>query len=209
MRQAPPIDAERMASRWRADMDELEIRSYADGLGVNPHALAALGACYAPLYSAWAFPMRGSNGRAIGIRLRANDGRKWAVAGSRSGIFFDDTDQTWIKETVLICEGPTDTCAAITLGFPAIGKPCCNSGNDYVIGVLRKMRPARVVIVSDVDSMQKDGIGFKEALKLQTKMPFRSAVWAPQAKDLREFLKFGGTRQLIESEIGKMLWRNG
>jgi hypothetical protein len=202
----PPIDAERIASRWQVDTSDMNLYAYASLLRVDANALLSLGAGWADAYTAWSFPMRNAAGKAIGIRLRANDGRKWSVTGSRSGIFFDNQASDWRGQTALVCEGPTDTAAGITMGFPAIGKPCCNAGNDYVIELLNRLKPSRVLLVSDVDSMLSDGIGFKEALKLKSKIGKRCNVWAPQAKDLREFLKFGGTKQLIESEISKMLW---
>jgi hypothetical protein len=49
----------------------------------------------------------------IGIRLRNDLGRKWAVTGSRQGLFLPGPHP---GQTVLIVEGPTDAAAAVDLG---------------------------------------------------------------------------------------------
>jgi len=36
--------------------------------------------------------MREASGKMIGIRLRGQDGRKWAITGSRQGLFMSTTN---------------------------------------------------------------------------------------------------------------------
>jgi len=180
------------------------IEHFAERIGVLPHSLMDLGATWSPLHNAWAFPMRDAVGNMIGIRLRNYEGKKWAVSGSRSGLLYNVCHHG--DATAYICEGPTDTAAAITLGLFAIGKPSCNACNDMVLDLLRRLKPKRTVIVSDVDSVSVDGIGFKEAKKLQSKIK-HSAIWIPQAKDIREFVNNGGTRQMIENDMKELIWK--
>jgi hypothetical protein len=38
-------------------------------------------------------------------------------------------------------------------------------------------------------------------------MPVRSVIWIPPTKDLREYLKQGGTRAMIESAVRDTVWQ--
>ena len=195
-----------MIERW--SKDESLIYKHAIALGVSVQSLIDLSASYSFEYNAWAFPMRDGNNEIIGIRLRNNKGKKWAVTGSRSGIFIP---QIKGERTAYLVEGPTDTAAMLTLGLYAIGRPSCNAGGEMVKEHLKKSKIFKVVIVADNDSI-KNGkrAGIEGAKKLQKDIGLSSVIWMPPSpiKDVREFVRKGGTRQLIESDINSKTWEN-
>ena len=76
---------------------------------------------------------------------------------------------------------------------------------------LKKSKIFKVVIVADNDSI-KNGkrAGIEGAKKLQKDIGLSSVIWMPPSpiKDVREFVRKGGTRQLIESDINSKTWEN-
>jgi phage/plasmid primase-like uncharacterized protein len=170
----------------------------AGALGVSAAALASLNAVYAPPHQAWAFPMKDGYGNAVGVRLRANDGRKWAVRGSRQGIFLPETEP---QRRVYVCEGPTDTAAALTIGLFAVGRPSCNCGGAEIRTACQRLGIREAVIVAD-----NDRPGLQGAARVAGELGVKACIFVPPAKDIREFVQLGGTRQLIESELKNTVW---
>src|SRR5512137_2479675 len=82
----PTINATRLMREWTAATTATALAEFAAALGVSAPALVAVGAAWAAPHSAWAFPMCDGYGNVVGIRLR-NDRGKFAVRGSRQGIF--------------------------------------------------------------------------------------------------------------------------
>lgn len=184
--------------QWARETPHLALLGLAQALGVSPEALASLRAVYAKPHRAWAFPMCDAAGKVIGIRLRAEDGRKWAVRGSRQGIFLPEVEP---HPPVFICEGPTDTAAALTLGVFAIGRPSCNCGADEIRAACKRFGIFRAVIVADHDAPGQHG-----AARLARELRMKWLIWTPPAKDLRRWLMAGGSRQLMESNLQDILW---
>jgi hypothetical protein len=120
-------------------------------------------------------------GNMVGIRLRAQSGKKFSVTGSHQGLFIpkDGWDQM-----LMLTEGPTDCAAAIDLGYWAIGRPSCSGGANEVITFVKQRKVRRAVIVSDNDSPGVLG----------------------SAKDVRAFVGLGGTKGLMDSMIGAAIW---
>lgn len=184
-------------------------------LGVAVAALVSLQAAWMPDRKAWGFPMRNGQNEIIGIRLRNLLGQKWAVAGSRSGLFVPQyiAPDKISGQIVYVCEGPTDTAAALTLGLFTIGKPSCSAGDEFVSETIKRLGLRQAVIVGDNDAErevngQRIDPGLTGALKLQKHLrqkSIKSAIWTPGAKDIREFLQGGGTRALIESQ--PLIWK--
>lgn len=195
----PTIDAARLISEWQADTKEWQLIDVAGHLAVSETSLSALGACWAARHHAWAFPMANGQGEIIGIRLRNDDGEKWAVKGSRAGIFLPSVDP---QKTAYVCEGPTDTAAALTLGFYAIGRPSCNSGGLDLKTACNRLGVRQVVIVADNDDPGQQG-----ANRIAGELGLRTCIFTPPAKDLREFVRLGGTRLLIEQQVNNTVWR--
>ena len=196
--QLTTINATKLHRGWLAATTPTQLAEFASALGLSVAALEAANAAWAAPYASWAFPMCDGHGNTLGIRLRANDGRKWAVRGSRQGIFIAKVPpQPWL----FVCEGPTDTADAVELGLFAVGRPnCCCGGADIKI-FARRHQCHRVVIISDND---KPGLDGARKVGLEIKLPF--AVYVPPAKDLREFVRLGGTRAMIENTLHSTLW---
>ncbi len=203
------IDAKGILLKYKSKRSRTEL---AHELGVSCESLDALQVEWSELSSAWAFPMFDGAGQMIGIRLRNAQGQKWAVTGSRQGIFLPSNLVTNGNhpKIAFLPEGPTDTAALLTLGFCAIGRPTCNSGNDLIAQTLKRLGIYRVVVVSDNDSIKVTGQrpGIEGAMKLKKELKLSSVIWMPPApiKDVREYLNKGGTKQMIESDIRCKVW---
>jgi hypothetical protein len=193
----PQINATAMHREWLAGTAPESLAAFAAALGLSVPALAAVGAAWAPPYAAWAFPMCDGYGNVIGIRLR-NERGKFAVRGSRQGIFLAEVPA---QKTLLVCEGPTDTAAALDLGFFAVGRPNCCCGGLEVRTYARRHECARAVMVSDND---KPGLDGARKVGAELRMPY--AIYVPPAKDLREFCRLGGSRNMIENTLKGTVW---
>lgn len=184
---------------WLAATDARDLARLAAQLGVASAALRALGAAWAPPHRAWAFPMRNAAGAIVGVRLRAEDGRKWAVRGGHEGLFVPDGSP---EKTVALCEGPTDTAAALTLGLDAIGRPSCTGAVPQTVALLRARRTSRVVLVADRDRPGREG-----AARLARELPVPYAIVVPPAKDLRAWVAQGAGRPAFDTLVRHAHWR--
>lgn len=136
------------------------LRDCAMQLGANLNIPAWIGALkslrigYSYRHWAFTFPMRDDAGAVIGIRVRSEDGRKWAVTGSHNGIFIPSSlDKT---KTLYIVEGPTDTAAMTSIGLNAIGRSSCRGDVDIIKRFVRRLN-TEVIIVADNDGPGRDG----------------------------------------------------
>ena len=140
--------------------------------------------------------MRDVTRRIIGVRRRFPNGRKCCVNGSQTGLFVP----TGVPDTgqLLICEGPTDTAALLTLGFPAIGRPSCTGGMTYLVHLARGRN---VVIVADADVPGQRG-AIRLATSLRPHCPSVRIIVPPcGVKDARAWVQAGATRGDIEWTI--------
>ncbi len=197
----PTINATKIYRAWDAHTTQMQLEDLGGRLGLSIVPLGAVGAAWSPPHAAWAFPMYDGYGEIVGIRLRANDGRKWAVRGSKQGIFIANVSP---QPTLFVCEGPTDTAAAVELGLFAVGRPNCCCGGAEIKVFARRHDCRRVVIISDND---KPGLDGARKVGGELKLPF--AVYVPPAKDVREFVRLGGTRAMIENTLKGLIWQNG
>lgn len=209
-KQTPQIDAECLLSDWRKDTDAESVSMLAESLGVTSGSLFVLGVAWSAPFKAWAFPMKNARGNAIGIRLRSDDGRKWAVTGSRNGLFIPEIAA---QSTCYIAEGPTDTAALLSLGLYAVGRPMCVGCESEIASAMKMLGVCRVIIISDNDSKRKpDGSFWNPGLdgseKLTKSIGLPSCVFVPPAKDIREFVKNGGTREIIKCITDTLLWNS-
>jgi hypothetical protein len=141
-----------------------------------------------------------------------NERGKFAVRGSKQGIFTsaecgtrstEHGAQGTARPTLFVCEGPTDTAAAVELGLFAVGRPNCCCGGAEIKVFARRHDCRRVVIISDND---KPGLDGARKVGGELKLPF--AVYVPPAKDVREFVRLGGTRVMIENTLKNTVWTN-
>lgn len=192
----PMVDFTAMARRCFERLGPVGRCDLADELGVLPESLDRLCVGWSDVHQAYSFPMCDSGRNIRGIRLRSKNGRKWAVRGSRQGLFIPKGISSW-PDLLLICEGPTDTAAMIDLGFDAIGRPSCSGGVGLVMGVIvpeHQAVPREVAIVAD-----DDGPGWRGAWRLAGQavsyVPLVRVISPPEGvKDAREWKRQGATR---------------
>jgi len=212
----PPPDWPALLRRFGRDTAAAEVERLAAVLGVSPGSLSCLGIVWYSPRHAWGFPMRDAAQQVIGIRLRTKSGFKFAVNGSRNGIF-------WPEELsgagpLLICEGPTDTAALLDLGYDAIGRPSCAGAVDAVVEVVQRLHRRDVVVVADADEPQRqpDGSvrwpgldGANRLARALTEAGHRPKVIQPtQGKDARAWVQAGATRAVVDAVIASALyWR--
>ena len=191
--------------RWSAARQD-DIKSFADKLGVESISLHVLGIGRDEEKKAWSFPMLDEDLKTIGIRLRTDEGAKFAVKGSKSGVFaIPNSMESRLGEPVLISEGPTDTAALISIGFTCtIGRPSCSGGTDIL---LKLLQGHDVVIVSDSDGPGRNG---SELLaKKLGRVAKRVRIIEPPAKDIREWVKDGATKESVDFLINNARDCNG
>ena len=201
----PPPDWVALLRRLRRDTRAADVERLAAGLGVSPGSLLRLGVAWAAPHRAWAFPMCNGRHETVGVRLRADDGRKWAVAGSRNGLFFPVGLQG--TGSLLVCEGPTDTAAMLNLGYDAIGRPSCTGAVEMVIQAVRTLRRRDVVVVADADGPGIDGAD--RMARALTEAGRRPRVIRPlRGKDARAWVQAGATRAVVDTAVQNALyWR--
>lgn len=195
----PELDAQGLLSFWRKELKGTQLVGMAGKLGVDPISLYLLGIAWADVHQAWAFPMKDDAGKTIGIRLRNDEGKKWAVRGSRQGLFIPE--KLTPQSQLFIVEGPTDCAAALTLGFYAVGRPSCLGCEEFCNQFIKRNKIRNVVIVAD-----NDGPGMRGAERLQQSLKVTSCLWIPPTKDLREYIQQGGDGLTIQSAIRNLIW---
>jgi len=193
---------------WHKNTKPVDLLDLSDDLGVDSSAILQLHAAWAPPHKAWAWPMRDGTGKVCGIRLRAQNGKKWSVPGSRSGIFLPYCEP---RNTVWICEGGTDAAALMSLNLLPIGRPSCSGGVLEIVQTIRRLKIERAVIIADNDQDKEIGgkkynPGYDGARRLAEALPIPHCIISLPCKDAREFLKMGGTRQVLESIVNTRVW---
>ena len=191
------IDA--LADRYAAAVDGHELDRLAGNLCLSVASLRRLSVGWAADHRAWAFPMRRADLTVCGVRLRSASGRKWAVTGSRDGLFIPVA--VTYADPLVVTEGPTDCAALLDLEFEAVGRPSCSGGVRHVVGLVRGRKPPAVVIVADCD-----GPGQRGAASLaQVLLPYVASVRLIHppvgVKDARAWKKAGATHEDVIAAI--------
>lgn len=114
--------------------------------------------------NAWRVPMYDAAEHVIGVRLRAVAGGKFAMTGSRNGIFIP-TCRPDALDLLLVSEGESDAAALLDLDFYVIGKPGADNADPIVMSYAAKHRPVRLVVVAD-----NDDIGRSRAMRLAMRL---------------------------------------
>jgi len=194
-----------LASKMMAACDDDRALGFSQNLGVSRAALRMLRVGWSANSDAFSFPMYRAGQRVIGIRLRSVTGKKWAIKGSKQGLFMPIS---WPapKKGILICEGPTDTAAMLTLGFNAIGRPSA-MGNHALVE--EAVAGNSVCVISDSDE-----VGLSSAQKLADHLIRSGAckkvgILVPPTKDAREWVKSGATKQQVSNAIGLAMVSSG
>ena len=205
----PKIDAIGIMQKWKRETLHDWVDDMAAEIGVHPDSANHMGVAWASQYQAWAWPMSDGNGRYCGIRLRSETGRKWAVTGSRQGVFLPHAP---CANRVFLPEGPTDTCALLSLGVFAIGRPSCSGGLVELKNNIVRLHIREAVIIADNDEDKigptglKFNPGYDGARQLQAFLPVPSCIIAMPTKDARSFLSAGGDCDMLNSIASSAVW---
>ena len=181
-----------------------QMRQMSEGLGLSGISLNRMGIRWSFEHHAAAFPMRDSVGIIIGARLRADNGRKFAVTGSRAGLFIPDGEVPDLLTELWICEGPTDCAAVLDLGIYAVGRPSCSGGTALLIPIAARRD---VVILADADEPKmlpggKEWRPGKQGAENLADALLANAgavkiVYPLSGKDVRDWLKRGLTGDVL------------
>lgn len=188
-----------------------------------------LAACYVDrllvgrsgFHNAWAFPMLDGEGKTVGIRLREyGSSRKWSVAGSKDGLFYDpglmprEAYENGLKgREIVVVEGATDTIAGYALGLPCVGRSSCGTGLEPLKELCKRLAVSRVTIVTDNDKykVRPSGMPYRPGIEGATKLAqglgrmFRMVT--PPKKDLREWFYSGLSAKTFWMVAGLQPWR--
>jgi 5S rRNA maturation endonuclease (ribonuclease M5) len=194
-----------LASKMMQACDDERLGVFSDQLGVSRASLRMLRAGWSANSDAFSFPMYRAGQRVIGIRLRSVHGKKWAIKGSRQGLFMPSQ---WPSQRrgIIVCEGPTDTAAMLTLGFNAIGRPSAMGSHALVE---EAVAGKSVCIVCD-----RDEVGLASAVRLaehlrRSKACPMTGIIVPPAKDAREWVRSGATRESVLTVVSLALKSDG
>lgn len=189
-----PKDFGRLAERYERAACDAKVARFAGELSVSFESLRRLHVGWDG--TAWTFPMTSASGTVTGIRRRFPDGRKLSVKGGREGLFVPNGLPE--RGALLVCEGPTDCAALLTLYSPAIGRPSCRGGVRLLCEFCRG-RP--VVVLADGDEPGRIGASvLAQALRLYC-LSVRIVRPPLGMKDTREWVRRGGTMQEIQRRI--------
>jgi hypothetical protein len=187
------LDLRPLAQAHQARLGADRIKHLAGNLGVSIESLRLLGTGWTG--NAYSWPMFDADRCVVGVRYRGRGGMKWSEKGGREGLFLPVAEPS---DPMLVCEGPTDTAAALSLAFDALGRPSCQGAVKLTV---RLCKGRRVVVVADRDDAGRRGA---DAL-VSAIVPYVLGVSlveppAPH-KDLRAWLRAGADRSDVEALI--------
>jgi hypothetical protein len=190
------VDWQALSARCEANLAAERLHTLAQTLGVGTDSLRRLRAGWLDSQWCWTFPMYDSTGRIVGLKRRFLNGDKRTLKGGREGLFVPH-DLPERVHTLVICEGPSDTAAALGLGLIAIGRPSCLACVEHCVRLVRLREVKSAVVVADNDAPGIAGAS-RLAIALRPYVPdVRVAI--PPLKDLREWVRGGATQgEVIE-----------
>jgi hypothetical protein len=207
-KEQPFVDSAKIAQQWADHYGTESLTYLAKNLGICKAPLELLRCVKAPQPCVWGFPMREGKGHIIGIRMRHENGRKWCNPGGHNGLFIPNCNP---QKEVVICEGPTDTAAALHICLYAIGRFNCAGGVDMIKEFIKLNNIRRATIVADVDNDRViDGSivnpGIQGAMALGELIGIPSRCVTLPAKDMREFVTLGGDQATFKSIADQVVW---
>ena len=133
-------------------------------------------------------------------------GGKRTLGGSRLGLFIPQGLKP--SNLQLICEGESDTAAALTLGIAAIGLPSAGQAIPEALKFVRECKVNVPCIVADNGTAGRDGAeNLAEAL-LTDRVPCRVLYPPDPHEDLREWVtKVGLTAEQLRKAVEAVLVR--
>ena len=144
----------------------------------------------------WSMPMRNAKGLIVGFRLRTTGGFKFALSGGTDGIFRSRNLLSY--KTMYVLEGPTDTAAALLMGYHAVGRPNNTGGTQEIVDFAVEQGTQNVMVVMDSDP-ETNPVARKQTLKGGNKLVFEltrmgicgKTYYINGAKDAREYWQAG------------------
>ena len=204
----PTIDAHGIWETYRMDPALTATGKAAVALGLPPWTVWELGAGMDP-HGNLAFPMHNGRLEVVGIRLRSKEGKKWAVKGSRAGVFvpWRYRPHDWSNNGhAVVVEGPTDASAVLALHLIPIGRPSCLGCEQTLLEAAHAMGATALTVVAD-----NDGPGLMGARRLCATLTGSGIrhrlVTAGGYKDFRKWWQAGLTRQMVELQCAQAQWR--
>jgi hypothetical protein len=192
---ATTINWGRVHQKFMGDLDP-HIGWLCDNLALGKETVRSMQVGWSQSHFAFTFPMRCDQGKVVGFRLRKRDGSKYAIRGSREGLF----NPNLLKHSdtlVVVAEGPTDTMHLHAQGYHTIGRPSCRGAVQYAVDYCAS-HP--VVVVSDSDSPGR--IGAADLAKhLLPVCPEVKIIEPLKGKDAREWIVAGATKDIIDLVI--------
>ncbi|QDU34897.1 hypothetical protein KS4_29740 [Poriferisphaera corsica] len=188
-----PIQWKNFTQLYHLKAKEIGLYKLSDNLGVSVQSLEQLEAGWNTKQVAWTFPMMHDSASYSGIRLRNDHGKKWAIKGSKQGLFIPKQLRSAEEpvQTLLIAEGPSDTAALLDMGANAIGRPSCRGCEKQLFTYIKELKPAQLVIASDQD--EPGQLGAAALAKQLASHGYATLVIQPPAghKDMRAWLRAG------------------
>ena len=156
----PAANIAELARRFQADADSASgwLAGVATGLELTVPSLRmfGVGLCAQQRCSTW--PMADSEGRIVGINRRFADGSKRLFAGHHAGLYMpSDLPDSMAGYSLLVCEGGSDAVAGLDLDFLSVGRFSCSHGSALLLRLVRRRRPAEVVVIADQDAPGRRG----------------------------------------------------
>lgn len=193
----PDRDFMALQEQYNRQIKDVQLNDLSQQLGISPYSLKRLRIGWDG--QSYTFPMSNDFGKIIGIRRRFHTGRKVSVKGSKMGLFIPPDLAT--DGLLLICEGPTDTAAALDLDFAAIGRPNCNSKIEMTVKAAQGRK--EIVIIGDNDTQGRAGAK-KLADALVLHYSNVKVIYPPdEINDLRQWLKAGLSTKTLLNLIQK------
>jgi hypothetical protein len=167
-------------------------------LGVSPESLDELGIGWSNLSRSHTFPIYGTEFSIIGIQHRSRQGKKYFMEGTNPHGLFVPGGYTTLPRPTLLLEGISDTAAARTMGFNALGRLNWGTGSLEVLKWYLDDHP--VFIVADLDAP-----GLRGAYQLKEQLngivPMVRVLTLPSSdskiKDLRGHMNTTGRPKLL------------
>jgi len=184
----------------QAVINESQLDELAGQLKVKTETLKRFKVGYSVANFAFCIPEVDHTGQLKGLQYRhETSGKKWCERGSKRGLYIPD-DLT--SGALLVCEGFSDTAAALDMGFSAIGRNNCSDHSpDLIMFLKQRSNNDKIVVVADSDKQ-----GFNGAEKLADELlnyNLRANVLLlpPNFHDLREWYNSGGNRESVQELI--------
>jgi hypothetical protein len=157
-----------------------------------------------PVGTEWHIDERNAQGEVIGTARRLGNGEKHFLPGGKRGLIcvwpIDSYAGTSAGHPLLICEGASDTAAAMSMGFDAVGVPMAGQCADWVAEVVGTDRPYVVIVEDSGDAGKRNTAALVAALRPFCKQ--LKVLRMPEGvKDFRAWRIGGAARDTIMAAI--------